>query len=439
LIFAAAGNEGKNVDATDGIGPVKWEKTWFTPCENSGVICVGGLHDDDIVLDPDSNYGAEHVDIYAPYTMWLGPDPDSAANSVQVMHGTSFSSPFVAGVAALIWAANPSLSQKGVRDILYQTANASSDDRVARIVNAHDAVRAALGPVAPSIHFSYPLRDGYEMPLGTRSLSVFVEDVEDGHPCCTIAWYSDVDGYLGAGNTVSVAFDTIGTHVIEATATDSDGLESMATLVLQVVNAEPKAEILRPTAGETVFRGQPFRLRGVAADQNEPDGELDCSALLWDSDVASDPFPQTGCDVEVIFSSTGPRTLTLIATDSQGATSVVTASLEVVAPPLNLPPVVRITSPTGGAATPWNRPSTLTGTATDPEGDEPLVYTWTVTHPLSSAPLIIGNGPTVEWTPSEMLPRECNIGTEATVRLTVRDRHGNSASDFVYLLWQLAC
>jgi hypothetical protein len=38
LIFAGAGNDGINVDAYDG----PWEEAWHAPCENDGVICVGG-------------------------------------------------------------------------------------------------------------------------------------------------------------------------------------------------------------------------------------------------------------------------------------------------------------------------------------------------------------------------------------------------------------
>jgi serine protease len=42
LLFASAGNDGDDVDAEDCF-IVCWEEEWVTPCENSGVICVGGL------------------------------------------------------------------------------------------------------------------------------------------------------------------------------------------------------------------------------------------------------------------------------------------------------------------------------------------------------------------------------------------------------------
>ncbi|MFD0474454.1 S8 family serine peptidase [Nonomuraea thailandensis] len=107
LLFSSAGNDGKDVDATTGF-IVKWEKAWHTPCENSGVTCVGGLAKNSLNRHADSNYGHEHVDIFAPYTVLAGPDPDNPSTSTaRAKHGTSYATPYTAGVAALIWAANP--------------------------------------------------------------------------------------------------------------------------------------------------------------------------------------------------------------------------------------------------------------------------------------------------------------------------------------------
>ena len=89
LLFAAAGNKGDNVDAERCFFKC-WEKAWHTPCENDGVICVGGIAGNSKTRAGDSNYGKEHVDIFAPFTLWLGPDPDQPDNQVRALNGTSY-------------------------------------------------------------------------------------------------------------------------------------------------------------------------------------------------------------------------------------------------------------------------------------------------------------------------------------------------------------
>ncbi|MBN2361681.1 MAG: S8 family serine peptidase, partial [Deltaproteobacteria bacterium] len=125
LLFAAAGNSGENVDAEDCFAGICWESSWHTPCENNGVICVGGLGYNATVLDPGSNYGEEHVDVYGPYHVLVGPDPEHLANEARLVSGTSFSSPFAAGVAALVWAADPTLPASTVEEAVTRVTQAS--------------------------------------------------------------------------------------------------------------------------------------------------------------------------------------------------------------------------------------------------------------------------------------------------------------------------
>ncbi len=105
-------------------------------------------------LDPNSrfaalysNYGDEDVEIFAPGTVFVG--PDLATSGVQSVSGTSFASPFTAGVAALVWAANPSLSSEAVIGLLLGNAHPSPHSKVPRYVNAWGAVKAALGGNTP--------------------------------------------------------------------------------------------------------------------------------------------------------------------------------------------------------------------------------------------------------------------------------------------------
>jgi serine protease len=104
LLFASAGNDGRDVDS-ETCFLACWEDHWVTPCENAGVTCVGGLARNSLLRAGHSNYGHEDVDIFAPYTVISGPTPDETRP--HRVDGTSFASPYAAGVAALIWAADP--------------------------------------------------------------------------------------------------------------------------------------------------------------------------------------------------------------------------------------------------------------------------------------------------------------------------------------------
>ncbi len=146
LLVASAGNDGGNVDEEDcvpGIGFPCWEKAWIVPCENGGVLCVGALADNASGRRPDSNFGDKDVDLFGPGAVWVGGDRVDPAP--HAFGGTSAAAPFVAGVGALVMAANPALSGREVAQILTDTAHPSSDPGVRRYVNAYGAVVQALG------------------------------------------------------------------------------------------------------------------------------------------------------------------------------------------------------------------------------------------------------------------------------------------------------
>ena len=437
LLFAAAGNNGDNVDYSKGAFGIEVETTWHTPCENSGVICVGGLKTNSLDRDPGSNYGKKQVDIFAPYSMLLGPDPERPDNWAQRKRGTSFSSPFVAGIAALIWAADPSLSADEVERALIDTARPSPDKRVRRVVNALGAVLSVIGEVPPSILFD-SLEDGDRIQLNSEFfLSATVEDLEDGIPCCTVEWSSDVDGSLASGEGFVGfyhAFETPGPQTLTVTATDSDGETTMHSVSIEVVNTPPTVELSNPEPGATTFVNYPYVLRATGFDVNEPNQRLDCESLVWTSDVASDPFPQTGCTLPVEFSSVGLRTIFVTGTDPQGRSATTEATLAVMSAPPNLPPAVTITSPNAYENINYGSTIMLSGAASDPESSDALVYTWTAHWDTSS--VVLGKSAEIQWRPRDTIPfLDYNDGdvVQVQLRLDVRDQEGNLGSDAVWL------
>src|SRR6185503_1032751 len=120
LAFAPAGNQGSDVDHSVPLpNGHRLELSVDFPCEMPNVVCVGGLAKDSNARHSRSNFGSVapsgvtvdgalgSVDIYAPFDVLVGPDPDDGfdVNDSQLRwrSGTSFAAPFAAGVASLIW------------------------------------------------------------------------------------------------------------------------------------------------------------------------------------------------------------------------------------------------------------------------------------------------------------------------------------------------
>ena len=89
---------------------------------------------------------------------------------IRAKSGTSFSSPFAAGVAALVWAADPTQSASDVEDVLLANAKASPDASVGRAIDALSAVRSVLGNVPPTIDVVRP-SPGDELDLNAARLA----------------------------------------------------------------------------------------------------------------------------------------------------------------------------------------------------------------------------------------------------------------------------
>jgi subtilisin family serine protease len=158
LFVAAAGNQGANVDATDVVCVffcVRFEEAAFIPCETDHVICVGAHTALRSVRAPYSNFGtytdANTVDIFAPGDQYsvVALSADETATPVvddlQIINGTSFATPFTAGILALAWSADPGQSHSDVLNCVMSSAHANSLTGEPRRVNAHGAVQSAMG------------------------------------------------------------------------------------------------------------------------------------------------------------------------------------------------------------------------------------------------------------------------------------------------------
>lgn len=348
LLFAAAGNENSDVDAEDCFDPCPiidceiacWEEAWWTPAENSGVIAVGALAPNSQNRAAYSNWGAEEVDIFGPGTLWVGPDPEK--NFTHVYNGTSAASPFVAGVAALVWAANPGLSDDDVERILYETAHTSPDGQVRRYVDASAAVRNALGGnYLPYVKITGPSSSGIgDRGFGGNALTFSCEgDDLDGGPL-QFTWSSDRDGVFSNQQSVTHTL-SYGRHRVTVTVRDSSGAVASDSRDVEFVNAAPRVLIEKPTDGTGYYAGQRVYFAAWSWDF-EQFGPLPDNAITWYSDLQGQLA--TGASPFAQLTVVGTHTIRAVVRDPGGAEATSSIRLFVQQAPANLPPTAHIGS-----------------------------------------------------------------------------------------------
>lgn len=118
LLIHAAGNSNKLNTTTNNypnqfIGEKKGKRitTWLE-------IGAEGWEDLEHLPTSFSNYGQKTVHIFAPGLDIYSTTPD---NNYEYYNGTSMAAPVVAGVAALIWSYNPTLTAKQIKKIILKT------------------------------------------------------------------------------------------------------------------------------------------------------------------------------------------------------------------------------------------------------------------------------------------------------------------------------
>ena len=237
LVVAAAGNDGNS----DVMYPASFENA----------LSVGSV-DEDAIIATYSNFN-EYVDIAAPGSSISTTDLNNTYVSVS---GTSFASPFVAGIAGLYYSLYPDAPVSQVRNVLLSTATDKGtvgvDDYYGYgLINAIEIVSVN--------HFEVTA----QFPDGLASTSVFVEDGGLWVPPETPeilyyefeGWYLDTDYTVPFSLSTPITSDlTIYAHYVQVEAMVSfyiDGLLSSA----QVYDFGTMPTIPSTTQPGLVFHG----------------------------------------------------------------------------------------------------------------------------------------------------------------------------------------
>jgi subtilisin family serine protease len=146
LVVTSAGNNGRNNDETPDY-----------PCNFASIksanICVGATDQQDKRASF-SSYGRKSVHVYAPgsriYSIVPGHfNGTQYVSQYEEKSGTSQAAPHVTGVAALVWSANPKLSNSDVQNIIVKSVDrfpgADAEVFSGGRINAYRAVLLATG------------------------------------------------------------------------------------------------------------------------------------------------------------------------------------------------------------------------------------------------------------------------------------------------------
>lgn len=442
LVYASAGNDGRDVDSEDCFLRICWEGFARIPCELDAVECVGGLAWDSDVKAGNSAFGRDRentVDIYGPYTVY-GPVPDGGGavpDQANLINGTSFSSPFVAGCAALVMAADPSLGAGRVARLLRDTAHTGGrDGRVNRWVDCFEGVRQALGGDAPPLLRITAPADGSRWVRGVRAVPLAADATDEERGTPEVLWFSDRQGLIGSGTFTRTLTLVPGPHTLTAIARDGRW-EVSDSVDIVVDTALPTVRIDRPLDGAEHPRTLPLRLQASGRDpSNPPTFGLADAAMTWRIDGL---VVGNGPDVEVPAGTLAAGEHTVeITVDGVGGSETDAVTLTITEPGPDLPPRARVLGPAHGFemyvdrfdGIGWYAEVELRGEGTDDEdGALPdAALTWTVTDE-AGVEMAVGSG-------RRVLHRFYVQGTSAaryTVTLTVEDSASNVTSQSVQI------
>ncbi len=225
---------------------------------------------------------------------------------------------------SLVWTSSRDGQFGTGTDVSVTTLSVGTHTITLRVTDSHglqdtDQITITVNPPGspPTVDITSPAAGGSAQVGASVNFEGTATDPEDGALTGTsLVWTSSRDGQLGTGTSISRDDLSIGAHTITLRASDSDGWIVTDQITFTITNDPPVATITAPANGGSADEGDPVNFTGNANDTE--DGALTGTSLVWTS--SRDGQIGTGENFSTSSLSAGTHTITLTATDSNGAT-----------------------------------------------------------------------------------------------------------------------
>jgi len=395
-VVAAGGNSGTFVSSPD----------------NPYIISVGATIQDDTIAYF-SSYGS-YIDFAAPGVGIYTTCTCNVIGNYTSVSGTSFSSPIVAGVIALLFSQNPNATPQQVYNALKSSAvdlgtpgydNYFGWGRI-DAYRALQTISIGVDTAPPSVSISSPTTGSI---ISSTSPTITGTSSDPGSGIWSVTVTLDSISKTVTGTTswsVTTSGLAQGSHTIVATAKDNAGNTASKTSTFTVDTISPSVLISSPTSGSTISTTSPV-ITGTSSDAGS--GVKSVTVTL--DGVLQTVTGTTSWSVATSGLAQGSHTIVATAKDNAGNTAPVASTFTVNA----ITPTVSITSPASGSTISSTSP-TITGTASD----NVAVASVTVT--------LDGISKTVTGTTSWSAPTSSLAQGSHTIVATAKNNAGNTAS-----------